>query len=98
MNSVTPPGHYMNLLCEACATQDWTVGVTTELYASAKTDGKIQSRLSGIEIYVAQRPKGSHREDGLITRLLLLEDDLELTAAVLLERMQQKGLLPEQSV
>jgi len=110
VTSTVPAGHHLNRLCEACAEQDWTVGVTTELYATAKADasvktgGEIRSRLNSIEVYVAQRPKGtrnaqgSHREDGLITRLLLVEDDLELTAALLLERLVEKGILPEQQV
>lgn len=104
MTSTVPAGHHLNRLCEACAEQDWTVGVTTELYATAKadasvkTDGQIRSRLNSIEVYVAQRPKGSHREDGLITRLLLVEDDLELTAALLLERLVDKGILPAPGV
>ena len=98
MTSTVPAGHHMNRLCEACAEQGWTVGVTTELYASVKTGGEIRSRLNSIEVYVAQRPKGSHREDGLITRLLLVEDDLELTAALLLERLVDKGILPAADV
>ncbi len=98
MTSTVPAGHHLNRLCEACAEQDWTVGVTTELYASVKTGGEIRSRLDSIEVYVAQRPKGSHREDGLITRLLLVEDDLELTAALLLERLVDKGILPAPGV
>lgn len=98
MTSTVPAGHHLNRLCEACAEQGWTVGLTTELYASVKTDGQIRSRLNSIEVYVAQRPKGSHREDGLITRLLLVEDDLELTAALLLERLVDKGILPAPGV
>lgn len=104
MTSTVPAGHHLNRLCEACAEQGWTVGVTTELYASVKTGGEIRSRLNSIEVYVAQRPKGtrnaqgSHREDGLITRLLLVEDDLELTAALLLERLVDKGILPAPGV